>query len=218
MSEHDFRIPSVDGFLGTLASDDPTPGGGSSAAVAGAMGAALVEMLARLTTGREKYADHDKLMEAIADQAAQERSTLLDLAASDAEAYDGVSAAYRLPKESDEEKAKRHEAIQAAMKGACETPLSIMQHSLEVLALAKNAVLYGNTNAASDGAAGAELARAAMKIASYNVKINLGSIQDAEYAKEAITRMDEMTHMGTSASTAVENHVTNLWESKAPNA
>ena len=218
MSEHDFRSPSVDGFLDTLASDNPTPGGGSSAAIAGAMGAALVEMLARLTVGRKKYADHDKLMGAIAEQAAEERSALLDLSAADAAAYDAVSAAFRLPKGSDDEKATRREAIQTAMKGACETPLRIMQHSLEVLALAKNAVLYGNTNAASDGAAGAELARTAMKIGSYNVKINLGSIKDEAYVKEAIARMDEMTHMGTSAATAVESHVTDLWDPKTTNA
>jgi len=212
MSEHDFRTSSLDAFLGTLASDSPTPGGGSSAALAGAMGAALVEMLARLTAGRKKYADHDALMQALAEQAAEERAALLNLAAADAAAYDAVSAAYRLPKQDEEQKTLRSAAIEAAMIGACETPLAIMQHSLEVLALAKNAVLYGNTNAASDGAAGAELARAAMKIASYNVKINLGAIGDAHYVQQARARMDEMTQLGTGAATAVETHVEELWQ------
>lgn len=211
MADHDFRSPTVEGFLSTLGSASPTPGGGSGAAIAGAMGAALVRMLAELTRGRKKYAQHEELMTAVSEQADEERVTLLGLAEKDAAAYDAVGAAFKLPKESDEEKAARREAIQAAMKGACDVPLEVMHHCLEVISLAKNAVQSGNKNAVSDGAAGAELARAAMRIASYNVKINLGSIKDEEYVRAAQTRMDEMYYMGTAVANGIDSFVSELW-------
>ena len=218
MSKHDFGSLTVEGFFDALGKDAPTPGGGSAAAVSGAMGASLVRMLALLTVGRKKYAEHEPLMQAIAEQALEERERLMALAAEDAGAYDAVSQAFKLPRESDEEKAARAAAIQAAMKGACEVPLQVMEHCCEVIALAKNAVLYGNVNAASDGAAGAELARAALKVASYNVQINLGSIKDAEYVKLARGRMDEMNHMGTGAASFVESHVTSTWSAEGASA
>jgi formiminotetrahydrofolate cyclodeaminase len=215
MSEHDFGSLTLDAFRDVLGSDTPTPGGGSGAAVTGAMGASLVRMLAVLTTGRKKYVEHEPLMQAIAEQAAEEGAKLMALATEDAGAYDAVSRSFKLPRESDEEKAARTSAIQDALKGACEVPLRIMERCCEVIALAKNAVLYGNTNAISDGAAGAELARAALKVASYNVRINLGSIKDADYVKAASGRMDEMLHMGIGAATYVDGHVSEMWSAPA---
>jgi formiminotetrahydrofolate cyclodeaminase len=217
MSEHDYRSPSLAEFLEALASDRPTPGGGTGAAVTGALGAALVRMLAVLTVGRKKYADHEKLMQAIAEQAAEERETLMTLAAKDAAAYDAVGAAFKLPRASEAQKAARAEAIQTAMKGACEVPLQVMERCLEVIALAKSAVTRGNVNAVSDGAAGAELARAALKVASYNVKINLGSIKDEAYVKDATARMDEMLYMGVNAANFVDSHVNETWNASAAN-
>lgn len=213
MSDHDFKTPSVETFLDRLGSDSPTPGGGTAAAVTGAVGASLVGMLANLTLGRKKYADHEKLMGAIAEQAEAERVRLLELAEEDAAAYDAVGAAFKLPKETDEEKAARAEAIQVALKGACDVPLAVMERCMEVIGLAKTAVQYGNKNALSDGAAGAEFARAALRVASYNVKINLGSIKDETYAKEARTRMDEMEYMGGNAATWVDSRVNEAWSS-----
>ena len=218
MSEHDFGDLTVDGFFDALGSDAPTPGGGSGAAVAAAMGATLVRMLAVLTVGRKKYAEHEPLMQAIAEQAQEEREKLMVLASEDAGAYAAVTRAFELPQETDEEKAARTQAIQIAMKGACDVPLKIMEHCCEVIALAKNAVLYGNVNAVSDGAAGAELARAALRIASYNVRTNLGSIEDAEYVQQARGRMDEMNHMGTGAATFVDSHVQSTWSAEGANA
>jgi formiminotetrahydrofolate cyclodeaminase len=215
MSEHDFRTPGVGAFLDALGSAAPTPGGGTGAAVAGAMGAALVGMLARLTVGRKRYADHEKLMEAVAEQAAQEQGRLMDLAAQDAEAYDGVGRAMKLPRATDEEKEARREALQAALRGACDVPLQVMERCLEVLALAKTAVLHGNVNAVSDGAAGAELARAAMRVASYNVRINLASLKDESYVRSAQARMDEIEGLGAGASAFVDSHVRDLWSAKA---
>lgn len=213
MSEHDFKSPSVEAFLERLASDAPTPGGGTAAAVAGAMGASLVAMLANLTLGRKKYEEHEKLMTAVSEQAEEERQRLLGLAADDAAAYDKVGAAFKLPKETDDEKAARTEAIQAALQGACDVPLAVMERCVEVISLAKTAVQYGNKNALSDGAAGAEFARAALRVASYNVKINLGSIKDAAYAKNARTRMDEMDYMGANAATWIDSRVNEVWSS-----
>ena len=193
MSDPDFGSLTLSDFLEVLGSDSPTPGGGSGAAVTGAMGAALVGMLASLTVGKKKYADHEELMKAIVEQSAEERGKLMALAIEDAGAYDAVSAAFKMPREDDEAKAARTAAIQASLQGACEVPLRIMERCCEVIALAKQASLYGNTNAASDGAAGAEMARAALKIASYNVKINLGSIKDASYVAQATGRLEDVS-------------------------
>ncbi|MDA1195554.1 MAG: cyclodeaminase/cyclohydrolase family protein [Planctomycetota bacterium] len=211
MGDHDFQSPSVATFLERLGSDTPTPGGGTAAAVAGAMGAALVRMLAVLTLGRKKYEQHERLMQAVADQADEERTKLLALAADDAAAYDAVGAAFGLPKETEAEKTARTEAIQVALKGACDVPLRVMERCIEVIALAKTAVQYGNRNALSDGAAGAEFARAAMRVAGYNVRINLSSIKDAAYTKDARTRMEEIEYMGGNAATWIDSHVNETW-------
>lgn len=216
MADHDFAAPPVGNFLEQLASAAPTPGGGTGAAVAGAMGAALVEMLARLTLGKKKYAQHEELMQAVAEQAEQERAALLDLAAKDAGAYDVVSAALKLPREPQAASIQRNEAIQAALQQACEVPLEVMAHCLEVIGLARQAVTYGNRNAASDGAAGCELARAGLKIAAWNVKINLGSMTDEDYAETARTRMDEMMYMGLRAAAAVDGQVEELLRPQGP--
>jgi formiminotetrahydrofolate cyclodeaminase len=209
---HDFSTPTVEAFLERLGSASPTPGGGTGAAVTGAMGAALVRMLALLTVGRPKYAAHEKLMEAIAETAREAMEDLLRLAARDAAAYDVVSAAYKLPRQTDEEKATRQARIQEALRGAIEVPLEVMERCAEVIGLAKNAVEVGNVNAVSDGAAGAELCRAALKVASYNVKINLVAVTDEAYAKVVRTRMDEILYMGTNVATVVDSRVNELWK------
>lgn len=206
-----YRSMTLDAFLDALASDAPTPGGGTGAAVVGAVGASLVAMLARLTVGRKRYAAHEELMQAVAEEAASARTALLDLAQEDARAYEAVGAALQMAKGSEEEKAARSAALQEAMKGACDVPLRVMERCLEVISLAKNAVRRGNVNAASDGAAGAELARSALRVAAYNVKINLGSIQDQAFTNAARTRMDEMLYMGTAAAQEIDSHVNDLW-------
>jgi ABC-2 type transport system ATP-binding protein len=209
---HDFGQETVEGFLERLGSDAPTPGGGTGAAVTGAMGAALVRMLALLTVGRPKYREHEALMQAIAEQAGEEQRTLLALATEDATVYDRVSAAYRMPKETDEQRSARSKAIQEALRGAIDVPLRVMERCAEVISLAKNAVPRGNRNAVSDGAAGAELARSALKVASYNVKINLAAVEDATYAKFTRTRVDEMTYMAMAAVQEIDSFVQDLWK------
>jgi methenyltetrahydrofolate cyclohydrolase len=211
MAEHDVRALRLEDFTLRLASDSPTPGGGTGAAVAGALGAALVRMLCMLTVGKPKYADHDRLLQAIADACEEARTALLDLAAEDAEAYDKVSLAFRMPKTTPAEQAARDAAAETALKGAIDVPLKVMERCLEVIGNAKAAVQVGNRNAVSDGAAGAELARAALKIAAYNVKINLAAVKDPRYVKDMRTRIDEMSYMGTAVAQEIESHVNDLW-------
>jgi formiminotetrahydrofolate cyclodeaminase len=212
MGDHDFARETVGGFLERLGSASPTPGGGTGAAVAGAMGASLVRMLAMLTIGKPKYKDHEPLMQAIADGAAEAGAALLDLATKDAAAYDLVSAAYRMPKETEEQKRARSAAIQEALRGAIEPPLQVMERCAEVIGLAKNAVVRGNRNAVSDGAAGAELCRAALRVASYNVLVNLASVEDEAYRKWTRTRVDEMSYMAAAVATEIDSHVRDLWK------
>jgi formiminotetrahydrofolate cyclodeaminase len=202
------------GFCEALSHHHPTPGGGTGAAVTGAMGAALVRMLAVLTIGKPKFAAQEPLMKAVADGAQDAMNRLLALADDDAKAYDAVSAAYKLPKETPDDQAKRKAAIQAAMKGAVEPPLRVMEQCLEVIGLAKNAVGQGNPNAASDGAAGAEFCRSAMTVASYNVRINLVAIDDAAFAKATRTRLDEILYMGAATASEIDSRVQDMWKPK----
>jgi formiminotetrahydrofolate cyclodeaminase len=203
-------------LLDALGGPSPTPGGGTGAAVTGAIGASLIRMFAVLTIGKPKYAAHEKLMQAVADQATEATERFLSLAQEDAAAYDAVSASYKLPKGTPAEETARKAAIQGALKMACLVPLRVMEQALETIGLAKMAVPVGNKNAASDGAAGAELAHAAMVVASYNVRINLASIDDATFSKDMRTRLDEISYMGTASKNEIASAVLELW--KAPPA
>jgi formiminotetrahydrofolate cyclodeaminase len=204
----------VKDFLAVLASDSPTPGGGTGAAIVGAIGASLVRMLAVLTIGKPKYAAHDPLMKAVAAGAGETAERLVALGDADAKAYDAVSAAYRMPKTTEAEVAARAAAVQAALKGAIEPPLKIMEECLEAIGLAKNAVAVGNQNAASDGAAGAEFCRSAMTVAAYNVRINLVSVTDAAFSRATRTRLDEMLYMGAATASEIDSHVQEMWKPK----
>jgi formiminotetrahydrofolate cyclodeaminase len=169
-------------FLDELASGEPTPGGGSAAALASALGAALTAMVANLTVGRKRYVDVDGQMQAVLHEAETLRARLTALVAEDAQAYEQVRAAYRLPNESADDLAARSAAIQAAMQGASLTPLATMRACIAVLRLAEQAATLGNVNAATDGAVGALLAQAGLRGAALNVRVNLGGIVDRSFA------------------------------------
>lgn len=176
---------NLSSFLDDLASVEPTPGGGSAAALAGALGAALAAMVARLTVGRKRYVDVDAQMQAVLAEAEPLRGRLTSLVAEDAQAYEQVRAAYRLPKETGEQQAARQAAIQAAMRRASLTPLQTMQACLDVLRLLEQAAILGNVNAATDGAVGALLAQAGLAGAALNVRVNLGGVDDPAFAAES---------------------------------
>ena len=189
----DFAALPLKDFLDRLASDAPTPGGGTAAAVTGAMGAALVEMVAALTLSKDKFADSHAAVRVIADAAAAARAELLALAREDAEAYDAVVAARKLPKGTDEEKAARSGALAAANRRATEAPMHTARAAVKLLALVPDLVEKGNPNAASDAGSSALLLEASCVAALLNVGINLPGIADPAFVGEMQRKTAELT-------------------------
>lgn len=165
-------------FLDALAAGTPAPGGGSAAAYAGAMGAALVAMVARLTLGKKKYAEVQDQMNEILLQAERLRRELTAAVDEDAAAFEGIMAAFKLPKETEEQQAARLAAIEQATLTAIRVPLATAEKAVKVLVLAERCVALGNANAITDAASAAAMARAALIAAGYNVRINVNSLSD----------------------------------------
>ncbi len=172
---------TLEQFHDELASASPAPGGGSAAAMAGALGAALVAMVARLTIGRKNYQDVNAEFENLLPRADALRAELLQLMVHDADAYRRVMDAYQLPKDTDAAKTARADAIQSALQHAANVPLRVAQACAEILEMAQRAAARGNKNAASDAGAGALMAEAGLRAALLNVEINLGLIQDERF-------------------------------------
>lgn len=202
---------SLSGFVASVASSAPVPGGGSVAAHAGALGGALAEMVAGLTVGRKKYAAVEAEMQSIASAAAALRTQLSGLVKADADAYSVVSAAYKLPKATPDEQTARDAAIQAALMHAAAIPLDTARACAAVAALAAVCAEKGNTNAASDAGVSALLALAACKGAAYNVRINVASMTDraagASLAAEALRLVAATEADAARATAAVERQI-----------
>jgi formiminotetrahydrofolate cyclodeaminase len=179
-----FAELSLQGFLDALASDAPTPGGGTAAATAGAMGASLAQMVAALTLSKEKYASSHEAIRPIAEAGELARTEFLDLAREDSEAYDEVIAARRSPKETDAEKAARSRRIANANRRAAEVPMRTARAAVRLLAALPELAEKGNPNAASDVGAAALLLDACVEGALLNVGINLSSIDDPTFVAE----------------------------------
>ncbi len=177
------RDESLEAFLESVASSSPTPGGGSVAAAAGATGAALIAMVARLTAGREGFEALDERMREIAGETDEARSVLLDLADRDAHAFDAVMEAFKMPKATDPEKSARSAAIQTAFEGAAAVPLEVAHLSAGLLAMAVEVIETGNPDAASDGLSAGATLFASVLCALANVEINAGSLKDATSAE-----------------------------------
>ena len=169
---------SLSAFVASVASSEPVPGGGSVAAHAGALGAALAQMVAGLTVGRKKYAAVDARFREIGLRAAALGARLSALVELDAKSYASVSAAYKMPKDTPEQAALRDAAITAALIGASEVPLETARACAAVAELAAEAAEQGNANAVSDAGVAALLAEAACRGAAYNVRINVNSLAD----------------------------------------
>ena len=180
----DFGKLSLEQFLDALASNAPTPGGGTAAAVGGAMGASLAEMVAALTLSKEKYAASHEALRPIAEAARLARVELLSLAREDSEAYESVVAARRLPKETDEQKAERAHKIALANKHAAEVPMRTAKAAVRLLSALPDLAAKGNPNAVSDAGAAALLLDACVEAALLNVGINLPGIEDAAFVAE----------------------------------
>jgi len=179
-------------FLDKLSSKSPEPGGGSAAALVGAEAAALVGMVCYLTLGKEKYADVQADIERLRDDSEAARADLQRLLQEDTEAFAAASAAYKLPKETDEEKAVRSAKIQEGLKKATEVPFAIGARSLDVARLSVIAAEKGNKGAVSDAGVGVLFAEAAVQAAALNVRINLVSIKDEAYVADKWAKMQAM--------------------------
>lgn len=173
---------TVHELLAAFRASDPTPGGGSASALSGATGASLLAMVAGLPT---PAASTPQDIQELHGAGARCADLALALEASidrDSDAYDGVVAAYRMPKSTDEEKAARSARIQTAMRDAIETPLDVMRTCRGAIEQAAAIARLANRNAASDVRVALELLQAGLRGAGENVEINLGSVKDREYA------------------------------------
>ncbi|MEB3283870.1 MAG: cyclodeaminase/cyclohydrolase family protein [Candidatus Sericytochromatia bacterium] len=179
MSESFTTVPFPE-MLGRFSSKEPIPGGGSASAIAGALAAALGEMVGALTLGKKGYESHQGEIETLRAEARVLTRRLLAAAEEDAEAYQGVMAAMGLPKDTDQAKATRREAMQSAFIGATEPPLQAARTCLAVGRLGLRMLIIGNRNASSDAAVATLLAIAGGEGSLLNVAINLSSIQDAD--------------------------------------
>ena len=183
---------SLRDYLKETASSTPVPGGGSVAALSASLAAALAEMVAGLTVGRTGYETAHTEMEEICRETAALRLRCIEDIDRDPEAYQKVLDAYRLPKESMEEKEFRVQSIQEAMKGAATVPLSLAEKAYDILTMADSVVKKGNRNAVTDGAVAAMMARAAGLAALYNVRINLTAIKDEDFVNEITRKVNSL--------------------------
>lgn len=185
---------SVAELLNKTASSDPVPGGGSIAALGAAVSASLAEMVANLTVGKKGYEAVEKEMRAVAEKMRPLREKLLKDMDRDADAYNEVFSAFKLPKSTEEEKEKRELTIQDGLKHATLVPWGVAEDAFSILKLAHTVITRGNRNAVTDGAVAAMMARTAVLSALYNVKINLGSIKDQAFVdemREKVNRLED---------------------------
>lgn len=176
-------------FINELSSDSPAPGGGSVAALAGALGSALTSMVANLTIGKPEYQEFRDEMEDVAVNAQTYKDDLLRAIDRDTDAFNKLMNALRLPKKTDEQIVEKEQAVEEATKQACLVPLEVMKKSLEVLKLAQVVAERGNENAASDAGVASLMARSAVEGAGLNVKINLPGIKDVEFKDKMKTEV-----------------------------
>ncbi|MGA1792429.1 MAG: glutamate formimidoyltransferase [Thermoplasmatota archaeon] len=179
-------------FLAELSSDSPAPGGGSVAALSGSLGASLLEMVCNLTVGKKKYEEVWDEMKGKAKEVSFLRARLLELVDEDANAFNDVMAAFKLPKDTEEEKAERSKAIQAGYKKAIATPLETAEVCLKILDAGVPIAKKGNKNSISDVGVGADMASAGLDGAIMNIKINLGSIKDEDYVADMDAKIVSM--------------------------
>ncbi len=198
---------SVRDFVTELASDSAAPGGGSAAALAGCLGAALTTMVCNLSLDESKFQADLPEIQDIRRQASDLLAKLTRAVDEDAAAFNEVMEAYKLPKSNDEEKRSRLAVIQQTMKNAALLPLGVAGDCLEVLHLAGRILPVGNQNAASDAAVSGLMAYAAVQGALYNVKINLGFIKDAAFCAETKKRIAEISDAAKKENAALETAV-----------
>jgi formiminotetrahydrofolate cyclodeaminase len=179
-------------FLDELASSAPTPGGGSAAAIMGAMGAALISMVCNVTLGKKGHEAVQAEMKMVRDESEKLRAALTSMVADDIAAFDGLMSAYRLPKASDDEKSRRAEAIQISLSAATETPLACARACAQVVALSRRAGEKGFAGVVSDAGVGVLAANTALRSAALNVFINVPSLKDRSFAAAATAEIEHL--------------------------
>ena len=179
-------------FLNKVAGSDPVPGGGSIAALNGAIASALAAMVANLTIGKKGYEEHEELMQHIAGVALQGQNTFIEDIDRDSEAYDSVFTCFKMPKATDEEKAARSAAIQEATRHAALIPMEVARKALEVMPVIADIARLGNRNAITDACVAMMAARSAVLGALLNVRINLGVLKDKEFVLGLQAEADRM--------------------------
>ena len=188
---------SVAEFAAITASDAPAPGGGSVSALAGSIAAALGEMVARLTVGREKYASSEAEMQKVIDTLPTVREKLMNAVDEDSKAFDQYMAALSMPKSTDEEKTVRSAAMQEGLKVAARVPLGVAQAIDTLFPCLEKAVTIGNPNAVTDGMVGTMMARTGILGALFNVRVNLESIKDEAFVAELSAETDKLQKSAT---------------------
>lgn len=182
----------VSNFLNELASNSPTPGGGSVAALTGALGAALISMVGNLTVGKKKYEDVEEEIKRILSSSEKLRYELSQLIEDDVKVFNNFMSTYKMPKETEDEKKVRAEKIQESLIEAAKVPLKVAYKCLDILSLSKEVAEKGNINVVSDAGVAALMAEAALESAILNVKINLKMIKDEKTKEELSSSIQEL--------------------------
>lgn len=187
---------TVEEFVNELASNSPAPGGGSVAALSSSLGAALASMVFSLTVGKKIYNEYDDSKKKLIDDSLAEAGSLkerfLNLIDEDTKAFNKLMAAFKLPKNTDEEKAVRSQKIQEGYKGATEIPLKTARETMKIFDILKVASEFGNPNAVSDAGVGAMIAMTGLEGAVMNVRINLSSIKDEDFVKRVSDECEKL--------------------------
>lgn len=186
---------NIKDFLNQLESSEPVPGGGSVAALSSALASALSGMVANLTVGKKNYEDVSEQMQDIAKAMKASKVSFVDFIDKDANSFDGVMQAFKMPKETDEEKAARTAKIQEGTKYAASVPLEVAEETAKLFDAIEVLVVKGNKNAQTDALVAAMMARTAIKSALYNVKINLGSIKDEAFVAQMSEKVKALDHL-----------------------
>ncbi len=196
MEAVNFSDLSCEEFCRALASKAPVPGGGGASALAGALAAALGNMVGALTVGKKRYAEYEEEIRACNERAGRLRERFLSLIQADADSFAPLAAVYRLPSGTEEERAKKEKRMQAALKEACIVPEQIMECCMETLSLIDVYEAKGSVMAVSDAAAAALLCGSALTAAALNLRINAKSMADRELAEEILARMEQRIAAG----------------------
>ena len=196
-----FTEQQLQTFLDQLASKASTPGGGSAAAIMGAMGAALLSMVANLTVGKKNYEHVDAEMRDLLARAEALRSQVTGMIQADVDVFDQVMAAYGMSRETEDDKTVRSAAIQAALKAATDVPLACAQLCADIIELCRPVAEKGNLNVISDAGVAVLAAHAALRSAALNVYINIGGIKDDAFVRD---RRDKLEFVLSGAGVATE--------------